>query len=186
MERSKKLILIVVGFAALLIIWQVGFNPSSEPAPKSEENENDSDIQIESRQPDAELADRIPTSREMMQPDNTQEQNPENPERRQRYENTNNDRRNMVTNADNTNFKIAIPENIETAQLRVLYDEYLQISSSIGGRTGRSSRRGGFGDFGGRSMGGFGGMDMSGFMERRGGFGDNGGQMNGSGDENNQ
>ncbi len=36
MERSKTTISIVVGLAALLIIWRVGFYPEVEPAKQAE------------------------------------------------------------------------------------------------------------------------------------------------------
>ena len=39
MERSKGLILIVVGLAAALIVWQVGFNKTETPTP-SPDNKN--------------------------------------------------------------------------------------------------------------------------------------------------
>jgi hypothetical protein len=187
MERSKKLILMAVGLAAILIIWQVGFNKSSEPEPITENNNNEeADIPTEPIQPDAKLPDRTPASRVMMQPDNTEERNPENPGRRQRNDNINSDRRNIATNADITGFKIAIPENIETAELRVLYDEYVQINSSFGrGRGGRRTAFGGRNMGGFREMGmGFGGMDMGDSMERRGRRDDS--RMNGDNNENNQ
>ena len=50
MERSKGLILIVVGLAAALIVWQVGFKKSETPKPSSDKKEV-SDTSAQPRQP---------------------------------------------------------------------------------------------------------------------------------------
>jgi len=191
MERSKGLILLVVGLAAALIVWQVGFNKPETPNPVTEKNPVTTS---QPGQPAAGAASRQnsgPNERIAANPQgrNTAEANPN----RTMERGDNNRIRTTQPNIQNTGYKIAIPANISTADLQIIYNEYLRFSGGRNNRT-RGGNRGGmmesFGGMGGRGgmmeggmmgggmMGGYGGMgDMGAMMEQFGGMGDMGAMM---------
>jgi len=205
MERSKGLILIVVGLAAALIVYQVGFSGNrNETSDTTSQKQGNSDTVNQDRparqqrqQANAENSDQ--TNRRFgatPQGENTTEPNP-NADRAQGRTNTR-DRNRTQPTIQNTGLKIAIPEDIEKAQLQVIYSAYLELTGGRTMRGGRPTGRGGFGGAGGMmggDMGGFGGaggmmgggmMDMTeedmqdmmnqmgGMMGGRGGFGGGG------------
>lgn len=152
MERSKGLILIVVGLAAALIIWQVGFN---KPAPVTPNQNNTNEQRQQANQ---ENAAQNPAANNRI-PATAPDQNARN---MNQANNSTRTRNNQPTTIQNTGLKIAIPEKISTADLQVIYNEYRQMGG--GGRTnrgGRSSGRGGMMGGGG----GFGGMMGGGQMD---------------------
>lgn len=177
MERSKGLILIVVGLAAALIVWQLGFNKTETPTPVEEKNP------VTTSQPAAGTASQQnPAQNERFAP-NAEGRNPADAtltDRTQGRGNNTGRGRTTAANIQNTGYKIAIPANISSADLQVIYNEYLRFS---GGRNNRSrgGNRGGMMD-GGMMGGGRGGMmggmgDMGNMMEQFGGMGDMGAMM---------
>ncbi|MBN1973769.1 MAG: hypothetical protein JW787_09035 [Sedimentisphaerales bacterium] len=165
MERSKGLILIVVGLAAILIVWQVGFKSSETPTETNSNANNTPNSRIE----------RIPADGSNPAPsENTRiPRNSDQPDAAARFaERENNNPMGGRTPAgaavQNIGYKISIPNDINEAELRIIYNEYMQIMRGQGGRTGRT--RGGT-DRGGMDMGGRTGADMGGRMGGRGGMG---------------
>ena len=178
MERSKGLILLVVGLAAALIVWQVGFNKSETQTPVKEKEP------VTTSQPAAGTASRQ-NERIAANPQgrNTAEANP-NMRNQERGDNNFNRTRTTQPNIQNTGYKIAIPTDISSADLQIIYNEYLRF----GGRNRtRGGNRGGmmesFGGMGG-GRGGMmeGGMMGGGMMGGYGGMGEMGGMMGGMGD----
>jgi hypothetical protein len=167
MERSKGLILIVVGLAAALIVWKVGFGPADQPKQPVSTANKQTNTNTENPQPVGNTPDLLNA-----QPERPQQGN-ENFSRNQRGTrggfNSNMDPRGMGQSFENIGMKIAIPDKLSEAELRVLYEEYTQISRTAGGRNrgGRGGMMGG-GMMGGGMMGG----DMMG-----GGRGGMGGDM---------
>jgi hypothetical protein len=150
MERSKGIILIVVGLAAVLIVWKVAFKPVPETTTPADANRAGT-----SARPGTTLANM--PRRPAPQPDEaTTEQNQYSRTRPGRGGDFTPGGRN--TDLPEISLKIVIPEDISDTELRALADEYMQIlSAGRGGRMGGRTRGGfgGMGDFGG--MGGFGG-----------------------------
>ncbi len=179
MERSKGLILIVVGLAAALIVWQVGFKKTETPTPAEEKQP------VKANQPEQPAAGQNPVQSERFAA-NAQGRNPAEAnlnDRNQERGNNNFNRRTTPTNIQNTGYKIAIPADISSADLQIIYNEYLRF----GGRNrARGGNRGGmmdsFGGMGGRGGMMEGGMMGGGMMGGYGGMGDMGGMMGGMGD----
>ncbi|MBN2588847.1 MAG: hypothetical protein JXA96_03215 [Sedimentisphaerales bacterium] len=201
MERSKGLILIVVGLAAALIVYQVGFSKKSEPTSTTQKQEDNSETQRQTRQQRQQATSGNTSEQPTAQNGRFAANNPQgqdttavNPTDRTLGRGNNNRDRTTQTNLQSTGLKISIPEDITKNQLQVIYAEYRQLSggrnAGRGGRnTGRGGMTGGFG--GGMNMGGMmgggydmtemmGGMDMEemmnmggfgGMMGNRGGFG---------------
>ncbi len=170
MERSKGLILIVVGLAAVLIVWKVGFKPAETPPQPANTAKQPSTPAA----PNSRVTANTPGQRNT-QPDRTQ-QNSENVSRDTRGNRGDpsyamDTFRGMGQFPENTGLKIVIPDKLSDAELKVLFEEYSKISSAMGGGRGRGGRGGGFsGGPGGMMGGGFGsgpggmmGGDMGGF-----------------------
>jgi hypothetical protein len=154
MERSKGIILVIAGLAAVLIVWKVAFKPVPEEKTPADPNKTTT-----STQPGASAA--ASSRRPGPQPD---ESGPE----QDQYSRTRPGRggdNNFAVGGRNSNlpeasFRIVIPDDISDTELRSLADAYMQIlSSGRGGRMGGRTRGGGgFGGMGGGGgFGGFGG-----------------------------
>lgn len=155
MERSKGIILIVVGLAAILIVWKVGFGPTAEkPETTTPKITNEQTAANTAGQPAAVDNAAQPTAQP--NPNITDYANSRTQrDRNQGYQQM--DSRNNMP--PETTMKISIPKNLNQADLTTLYQEYMQISMMAGG--GRSNRgrsgRGGGGMMGGGFGGGYGG-----------------------------
>ncbi len=169
MERSKGIILIVVGLAAVLIVWKVGFTPveKTETASTSKST-NKQPAENTNGQPavsnTAQSETQHPTEADAAQNMNPRQQRDRNQGGFQQ------DNRNNA-NVSETTMKISIPKEISEADLLVLaqeYNEILNMNRFSRGRTGRGGggmMGGGFGGggFGGGPGGGFGGGPGGGF-----------------------
>ncbi len=167
MEQSKGIILIVVGLAAVLIIWKVGFKPVEKPTPASttaNSHTNENRQAVSSRTEQA-AANNTGQSETQLDSSTQQMNNPNSMNRNSGYQTTG--RTNTLPME--TTMKISIPKDISQTELLTLYDEYTQISMAgrfnRGGRTNRGGTNSGM--MGGGMMGG--GMMGGGMMG--GGFG---------------
>jgi len=164
MERSKGIILIVAGLAAILIVWQFVLKPTEEPESLAGTSQK-------------EVADETPDEPQQRGGSRNTTRNTREGGRRASTAEANNPLGGppILTSAstDISGMKISIPNDVSEATLETLAAEYMEINRAVsmqgrGGRTGgRTGGRGGFGGgdmsgFGGRDMGGFGGMDMGG------------------------
>jgi len=169
MEKSKGLILIVVGIAAVLIVWKVAFSPTNTtPVDKPSTSSNDSKQPAGNNvsNPTAEQDNRA------MRGGNRDQGNTQT-ERQGRNNNTQGGRTSPAYAVENLGLKISIPADVNAAKLQVLYNEYQKISPARTSRGGRGDRGG---DFQGMDMESFGGMGG-----RGGGMGGPGGGMMGMG-----
>jgi hypothetical protein len=165
MERSKGIILIVVGLAAILIVWKVGFGPAEKPEAATTAKTPNGQPAASTAGQSSEADNAVPVA---AQSDGTDYGTGGRMSRTRGQGNQQMDSRNSVP--PETAMKISIPKNISQADLQTLYQEYSEIYMAANrynrGRTGRSGGGpgGGFGGgFGGPGGGGFGGGPGGGF-----------------------